>query len=95
MQIVRDLAGYSYGRSDLVRRGCNRADHVHRNPCRVSPLEQLGNGSVAGDAAAVEFADRLRSFQRDFIGINVRMGIDDRDVHKGNLFAGEICKLLQ
>jgi DNA polymerase-3 subunit alpha len=27
MQIVRDLAGYSYGRSDLVRRAMSKKKH--------------------------------------------------------------------
>ncbi|MBQ1826257.1 MAG: DNA polymerase III subunit alpha, partial [Firmicutes bacterium] len=56
MQIVRDLGGYSYGRSDLVRRAMSKKKH----DVMLKEKEYFINGKVADDGT-VEIAGCVRN----------------------------------
>ena len=56
MQIVRDLAGYSYGRSDLVRRAMSKK----KKDVMLQEKEYFINGKV-GDDGNIEIAGCLRN----------------------------------
>ena len=55
MQIVRNLAGYSYGRSDLVRRAMSKKDESVMNQERqnfVYGIEERHSGCVNNGISA-------------------------------------------
>ncbi len=65
MQIVRDLAGYSYGRSDLVRRAMAKKKHdvmAHEREIFINGLEENGEIVVPGcvrQGVSAEIASQL------------------------------------
>ncbi len=73
MQIVRDLAGYSYGRSDLVRRAMSKKKHdimmEERHFFIYGKTDEHGNVEIPGcvrngisEAAASDIFDQMESF---------------------------------
>ncbi len=73
MQIVRDLAGYSYGRSDLIRRAMSKKKHDVMENERVNFINGIvdGNGNVTVPGAVrngipKEIANRIFDEMMDF-----------------------------
>ena len=73
MQIVRDLAGYSYGRSDLVRRAMSKKKHdvmqEERRWFIYGKTDEAGNVEIPGcvrngisEEAAKDIFDQMESF---------------------------------
>ena len=73
MQIVRDLAGYSLGRSDLVRRAMSKKKHKVMEEERYNfihgILDKEGNIEVAGcirNGISEEAANKIFDSMMDF-----------------------------
>lgn len=73
MQIVRDLAGYSMGRSDLVRRAMSKKKHKVMEEERKNFIygikDENGNVEVPGcvrNGIDAEVADKIYDFMMDF-----------------------------
>ena len=69
MQIVRNLAGYSYGRSDLVRRAMSKKDESVMNQERQSfvyGIEEEGIPGCVNNGISAEIANKIFDEMLDF-----------------------------